>query len=47
VSDTNLVEAPKPRFAPWLLEPMKRNRQTYVKVAVAAVFINIFGLLTA
>ena len=47
MSDSNLVEAPKPRFAPWLLEPMKRNRQTYLKVAVAAVFINIFGLLTA
>lgn len=46
MSDT-LVQAPKPRFAPWLLEPMKRNRGTYTKVAVAAVFINIFGLLTA
>lgn len=47
MSNDNLVEAPKPRFAPWLMEPMKRNRSTYGKVAVAAVFINIFGLLTA
>lgn len=46
MSDT-LVQAPKPRFAPWLLEPMKRNRATYIKVSIAAVFINIFGLLTA
>ncbi|MGZ8337783.1 MAG: ABC transporter transmembrane domain-containing protein, partial [Allosphingosinicella sp.] len=29
------------------MEPMRRNRSTYMKVAVAAVFINIFGLLTA
>src|SRR5919112_1331627 len=29
------------------MEPMRRNRSTYLKVAVAAVFINIFGLLTA
>ena len=29
------------------MEPMRRNRSTYWKVAVAAVFINIFGLLTA
>jgi ATP-binding cassette, subfamily C, bacterial LapB len=47
LSNDNLVPAPKPRFAPWLLEPMKRNRSTYSKVALAAVFINIFGLLTA
>src|SRR5687768_16182336 len=38
---------PKPRIAGWLLEPMRRNRATYWKVALAAVFINIFGLLTA
>ena len=43
----NLVRMPKPRLAPWLMEPMRRNRSTYWKVAVAAVFINIFGLLTA
>jgi ATP-binding cassette, subfamily C, bacterial LapB len=41
------IEAPKPRFAPWLMEPMRRNRSTYVKVAFAAVMINIFGLMTA
>ena len=38
---------PRPRLAEWLTEPMRRNRATYWKVALAAVFINIFGLLTA
>ena len=47
MSDQALLATPKARFAPWLLEPMKRNRGTYTKVAIAAVFINIFGLLTA
>jgi ATP-binding cassette subfamily C protein LapB len=47
VSADNLVKVPKPRLAEWLMEPMRRNRDTYWKVAVAAVFINIFGLLTA
>ena len=47
MSADNLVKVPKPRLADWLMEPMRRNRDTYWKVAVAAVFINIFGLLTA
>ena len=47
MSADNLVKVPKPRLAEWLMEPMRRNRDTYWKVAVAAVFINIFGLLTA
>ncbi|HET9427884.1 MAG TPA: ABC transporter transmembrane domain-containing protein, partial [Allosphingosinicella sp.] len=38
---------PRPRLAEWLVEPMRRNRATYWKVALAAVFINIFGLMTA
>jgi ATP-binding cassette subfamily C protein LapB len=46
-AEENLIKIPKPRLAPWLMEPMRRNRTTYWKVAVAAVFINIFGLLTA
>ncbi|HEX8302690.1 type I secretion system permease/ATPase [Sphingomonas sp.] len=41
------VAVPKPRFAAWLAEPMKRNSATYWKVALAAVFINIFNLLTS
>jgi ATP-binding cassette subfamily C protein LapB len=43
----NFIKIPTPRFAPWLMEPMRRNRPTYLKVALAAVFINIFGLITA
>ncbi|CAN5269200.1 N/A [soil metagenome] len=38
---------PKRRFAPWLLEPMLRNRGVYGKVALAAVLINCFNLLTS
>lgn len=44
---SDLVTIPKRRFAAWLTEPMARNRGVYLKVAVAAVIINIFGLLTA
>jgi ATP-binding cassette subfamily C protein LapB len=47
VSGDGLIKQPKPRFAPWLLEPMLRNRGTYGKVALAAVFINMFGLITS
>ena len=47
MSAENLVKVPKRRLADWLMEPMRRNRPTYMKVAVAAVFINIFGLLTS
>ncbi|HEV2865463.1 MAG TPA: type I secretion system permease/ATPase [Allosphingosinicella sp.] len=47
MSADNLVKVPKPRLAAWLMEPMRRNSATYWKVAIAAVFINIFGLLTS
>ena len=43
----NHIIEPKPRFAPWLLEPMLRNRGVYGKVALAAVLINCFNLLTS
>ncbi|HEX5182782.1 MAG TPA: type I secretion system permease/ATPase [Allosphingosinicella sp.] len=42
-----IVKVPQPRFAPWLMEPMRRNRGTYAKVALAAVMINAFGLVTS
>ncbi|HEX6377296.1 MAG TPA: type I secretion system permease/ATPase [Allosphingosinicella sp.] len=41
------IKAAAPRFAAWLMEPMRRNRPVYLKVALAAVLINIFGLLTS
>ena len=47
MSSENLIKIPKPRLAEWLMEPMRRNRSTYWKVALAAVFINVFGLLTS
>ncbi|ETI59383.1 ABC transporter permease [Sphingobium sp. C100] len=47
MSEETLLAAAKPRFAPWLIEPMLRNRSTYVKVAVAAALINIFGLVSS
>ena len=47
VSSETEIRMPKPRFAAWLMEPMQRNRSIYMKVALAAVMINIFGLLTS
>jgi len=47
MSNDNLIKIPKPRLAEWLTEPMLANKATYWKVAIAAVFINIFGLLTS
>lgn len=46
-SGPDMVEHPRPRFAPWLIEPMLRNKDTYLKVALAAAMINIFGLITS
>ena len=43
----HLVKERKPRFATWLTMPMLRNRSTYVRVALAAAMINIFGLATS
>lgn len=47
MSDEKLIKVPEPRLAAWLMEPMRANKSTYWKVAIAAVFINIFGLLTS
>jgi ATP-binding cassette, subfamily C, bacterial LapB len=47
MSAANFVAEPKPRFAAWLTEPMRRNRATYTKVALAAAMINLFGLVTS
>ena len=47
MSDDKLIKIPEPRLAAWLTEPMRRNKATYWKVALAAVFINLFGLLTS
>ena len=47
MSVDNFIKIPQPRLAEWLMGPMRANRSTYWKVALAAVFINIFGLLTS
>jgi ATP-binding cassette subfamily C protein LapB len=47
MSDRNMIEVPEGRFAPWLMEPMRRNRSIYIKVAMAAAMINVFALVTS
>lgn len=47
MSDGSYVPVPRARLAPWLVEPMRRNKGTYAKVALAAAMINIFALVTA
>ncbi len=47
MTDQPLLVAAKERFAPWLIEPMLRNRQTYIKVAMAAAMINLFALVSS
>jgi ATP-binding cassette subfamily C protein LapB len=46
-SGHDMIEHPRPRFAPWLVEPMMRNKGTYLKVALAAAMVNVFGLITS
>lgn len=47
MSDADTIIHPKPRFADWLMAPIRTNRSVYTKVAVAAVMINIFALVTS
>lgn len=47
MSDESGIIHPKPRFADWLMQPIRENRSVYVKVAVAAVMINLFALVTS
>ncbi|SMF61825.1 type I secretion system permease/ATPase [Allosphingosinicella indica] len=46
MSDDQLV-GEREGFAPWLLEPMRRNKDIYIKVTLAAVLINIFALTSS
>lgn len=47
MNDQPLIVATRERFAPWLVEPMRRNRALYMKVALAAAMINLFGLVSS
>ncbi len=40
-------DQPEPRFGRWLAEPMYANRSVYIKVALAAGLINLFGIITS
>lgn len=42
-----MIELPKPRFGAWIAAPMFANRSVYIKVAVAAALINLFGIITS
>lgn len=41
------VEVPKGWLAEWLAGPLRKNRPIYLKVALAALMINLFSLVTA
>ena len=41
------IHVPAPRISPWLMEPIRANKGTYGQVAVAAVLINLFSLVTS
>ena len=47
MSDEATIIHPKPRFADWLMAPIRTNRSVYVKVSIAAMMINVFGLVTS
>lgn len=38
------IETRPPRFANWLMAPIRENRAVYIKVVVASVMINLFAL---
>jgi ATP-binding cassette, subfamily C, bacterial LapB len=44
--DLQVADKP-PRFAEWLVAPMRDNKATYLKVGLAAVMINLFALVTS
>ncbi len=47
MSGGDTVEVRPPRLAEWLTAPLRANRAIYVKVAVAAVMINLFALVSS
>ncbi|MFZ1476428.1 MAG: type I secretion system permease/ATPase [Sphingorhabdus sp.] len=47
MSDEATIIHPRPRFADWLMDPIRNNSRVYVKVAIAAVMINLFALVTS
>ncbi len=47
MSRADIVQERQPRFADWLMAPIRANRRVYIKVALAAVMINLFALITS
>lgn len=47
MSDQIDIKQRKPLIADWLVEPMMKHKSTYLKVALAAVTINILGLVSS
>ena len=43
----NNIHVPLPKISPWLMDPIRENKGTYGQVALAAVLINVFGLVTS
>ncbi|PKB25716.1 ATP-binding cassette subfamily C protein LapB [Novosphingobium kunmingense] len=41
------VDVPRGRIAPWLAAPLRKNRAIYTRVALAAIMINVFSLITS
>jgi ATP-binding cassette subfamily C protein LapB len=42
-----MIDIPKPRISPWLIDPIRANARLYGQVALAAVLVNLFGLATS
>lgn len=42
-----MMPEPPPRFGAWLAAPMAANRSVYIKVAIAAALINLFGIVSS
>ena len=42
-----MIRERPPIFSEWLMEPIRRNMPLYLKVALAAVMINLFALVTS
>lgn len=47
MTDEDLISVRPPFFADWLMVPLRANSAVYIKVAVAAVMINVFALVAS
>ena len=44
MSEEMNIKARAPLLAKWLTKPMLAHRKTYVKVALAAIMVNLLGI---